>query len=263
MVAIEVGTIFIHPVKGFTPQSCDRVELRRNFGIVGDRAFAFMFVDTGTPQAQTPWLPKKQLAVQNDWAELAALTCRYHADRRELELRLGDTLMIVESVVTQEGRDRLSRFVTDYLQTLTPSPAARHPQATPVRLIGTATGETRYQDREQGQVSLVSQATLEAIAMGVGQPQVDARRFRPNFVVRGLPPWGEFDWVGRQLTLGSVTVEVVARIGRCSNIDVNPDTGDRDLSLLAQLPKLFQHCQVGVIAKVLDGGTVGVGDSCF
>lgn len=260
MAVIEVETIFIHPVKGLTPQRCDRVQLRRNFGIVGDRAFAFMFTDMGNPQPETPWCSKKHLAVQNDWGELAALTCHYDSNRQVLELRLGETLAITESVVTQEGRDRLSQFVTDYLHTLTPSPTARHPQATPVRLIGTPTGETRYQDRDQGQISIVSQATLNDIAAKVGQPHLDARRFRPNFVVQGIPPWGEFDWVGQQLKLGSATVEVIARIGRCLNIDVNPDTGDRDLPLLSQLPIHFRHAQTGVIAKILDGGTVQPGD---
>lgn len=263
MCAIEVTRIFKYPVKGLTAQGCDRVELRRDFGVVGDRAFAFMFTDMGNPQSETPWCSKKHLAVQNDWGELAALTCRYDAERQELELCLDEGPVLVESVLTEVGRDRLGQFVTDYLQGLTPSPTARHPQATPVRLIGTATGETRYQDRYQGQVSIVSQATLDDIAAKLGEPELDVRRFRPNVVVDGVPPWGEFAWLGRQGRLGTARVEVTARIGRCLNVDVNPDTGDRDLSLFAQLPKLFQHGQVGVIAKVLDGGTVRLGDGCF
>nr|WP_206043796.1 MOSC domain-containing protein [Geitlerinema sp. P-1104] len=261
MAAIEVKTIFKHPVKGFTPQVCDRVELRRDFGMVGDRAFAFMFTDTGNPQPQTPWLPKKYLAVQNDWGGLAKLRCSYHPHRQELELHLGETLAIVESVSTEEGRDRLSQFVSDYLQTLTPSPTARHPQATPVRLIGMPTEDTRYPDRHPGQISLLSQATLDAIAAKVGQSQIDSRRFRANFVVDGLPPWGEFDWVGRQLQLGTATIEVLAPIGRCLNIDVNPDTGDRDLPLLSQLPTHFGHAQTGVIARIVEGGFVQCGDT--
>lgn len=263
MCAIEVTRIFKYPVKGLTPQECDRVELRRDFGIVGDRTFAFMFTDMGSPQPETPWCSKKHLAVQNDWGELAALTCRYDAERQELELRFGERFALVESVATEAGRDRLGQFMTDYLQKLTPSPAARHPQATPVRLIGTATGETRYQDRHQGQISIVSQATLDDIAAKVGETRIDVRRFRPNVVIDGVPPWGEFAWVGQQGRLGTATVEVTAPIGRCLNIDVNPDTGDRDLSLLAQLREQFQHCRVGVIAKVLDGGTVEMGDGCF
>jgi uncharacterized protein YcbX len=263
MNAIEVTGLFKYPVKGLMPQGCDRVELRRDFGIVGDRAFAFMFTDMGNPQPETPWCSKKHLAVQNDWGELAALGCCYDAERQELELRLDDGRVLVESVLTEVGRDRLGRFVTDYLQGLTPSPTARHPQATPVRLIGTGGGQTRYQDRHQGQLSIVSQGTLDDMAAKVGEARIDVRRFRPNVVVDGIPPWGEFAWVGRQGRLGTATIEVTARIGRCLNIDVNPDTGDRDLSLLAQLPRLFQHCQVGVIATVIDGGTVGVGDCCF
>ena len=151
--------------------------------------------------------------------------------------------------------------MTDYLQTLTPSSTARHPQATPVRLIGTATGDTRYPDRDRGQISLLSQGTLDEIAAKVGQSQIDARRFRPNFVVDGLAPWGEFDWAGRHLQLGTATIEVLTPIGRCLNIDVNPDTGDRDLSLLSQLPIHFGHAQTGVIARIVEGGCVQCGDT--
>lgn len=261
MARIEVKTIFKHPVKGFTPQPCDRVALKEDFGMVGDRAFAFMFTDMGNPQPQTPWLPKKYLAVQNDWPDLAKLRCEYDDQRQELELCLNETLTVVESVATAEGRDRLSQFISDYLHTLTPSPAARHPQNTAVRLIGTATGETRYQDRDQGQISLVSQATLDDIAAKIGQPQLDPRRFRPNFVIDGLPPWGEFDWVGQQLHLGDATIQVTAPIGRCLNINVNPDNGDCDLPLLSQLPAHFGHAQTGVIATIVHGGTVQRGDA--
>ncbi|TVR06358.1 MAG: MOSC domain-containing protein [Phormidium sp. GEM2.Bin31] len=258
---MEVKTIFKYPVKGLTPQPCDRVALQKDFGMVGDRAFAFMFTDTGNPQPQTPWLPKKYLAVQNDWGGLAKLRCSYNPQRQELELRLGPTLAVVESVLTQEGRDRLSQFVSDYLQTLTPSPTARHPLATPVRLIGTATGDTHYPDRDRGQISLLSQGTLDEIATKVGQSPLDSRRFRPNFVVDGLPPWGEFDWLGRHLQLGTATIEVLAPLGRCLNIDVNPDTGDLDLPLLSQLLTHFGHAQMGVIARVVEGGFVRCGDT--
>lgn len=260
MDAIQVREIFVHPVKGLTAERRQRVQLAKDFGIVGDRAFALMFVDAGDPQPQTPWLPKKHFAVQNDWGKLAALECRYDSDRHILEVCQNGEVAICESVNTTSGRDRLSQFFSQYLQTLTPSPAARHPQATTVQLVGTSTGETRYPDRDKGQISLVSQATLDNIASQMEVPKVDARRFRPNVVVEGIDAWEEFDWVGRHLQLGTVTVEVTARISRCLNIEVNPQTGDRDLPLLKGLSEHFGHVHTGVIARVLEEGWVETGD---
>lgn len=255
----QIQQIFRHPVKGLTAEARDRVELVADFGMAGDRAFALMFEDTGDPQPQTPWLSKKHFAVQNDWGELAALHCTYDSDRQTLTVRQPGGVELSERVTTAEGRDRLSQFFSDYLQQLRPSSAARHPEATPVRLVGTADGTTRYPDRDRGQISIVSQATLDDLAAKLGVAAIDARRFRPNFVVSGVAAWDEFDWVGRDLQLGDARVAVTARIGRCANIDVNPDTGQRDLDLLSQLSAQFGHAQTGVIARVLSGGTVSVG----
>jgi MOSC domain-containing protein YiiM len=53
---------------------------------------------------------------------------------------------------------------------------------------------------------------------------------------------------------------VTARIHRCLNIDVNPDTGERDIRLLSLLQEQFQHTQTGVLAQVISSGSVAIGD---
>jgi uncharacterized protein YcbX len=261
MDKIDIREIFVHPVKGLSARRCDHAELVENFGLRGDRAFALMFADTGTPEPLTPWLSKQHFAVQNDWGKLAALDCSYDGAGQTLEIRHNGESLLVADVGTSRGRDRVGDFFTAYLQTLSPSPAARHPRATPVRLVGTPTGETRYQDRDRGQISIISRATLDDIARKVGIDAIDPRRFRPNLIVDGIGPWAEFDWVGCRLRAGPALVQVTAPIGRCLNIDVNPDTGDRDVPLLSELSKQFGHAQTGVIATVIEGGAIAKGDA--
>ncbi|MGC9506215.1 MOSC domain-containing protein [Baaleninema sp.] len=258
---MQVQQIFIHPVKGLTPQAIARAELRENGGMVGDRALGLMFVDTGTgTETVVPWQKKQHFAVQNDWPQLAALSCHYDFDNGTLMVeREGKTLLSAKPE-EQSDRDRIGEFFTQYLQTLTPSPAARHPQPAPVRLVGTATGKVRYLDRQQGHISIISQSTFNAIAQAVGLETLDPRRFRPNFVIDGLSAWEEFQLVGHRLQLGSVLVEVTAPIGRCFNINVNPDTGEADLPLLDALSQHFGQARTGVIAKVLTSGTVTIDD---
>lgn len=258
---MKINTIFVHPVKGLTAQVCDRVQLVENFGILGDRAFALMFTDMGDAQPLTPWLSKKHFAVQNDWGQLASLNCAYDTTSQTLEITKNGELLAAANLGTETGRDRISAFFSEYLHSLTPSTSARHPQYSPVRLVGTTTGDTRYQDRDQGQISIISQATLDDIAEKVGVNYIDPRRFRANFIVDNIPAWSEFNWVGNRLKLGSALVEVTAPIGRCLNIDVNPDTGDRDISLLSQLSAKFGHAQTGVIAKVITGAVVTTGET--
>ncbi|MDY6938605.1 MAG: MOSC domain-containing protein [Cyanobacteriota bacterium] len=258
----KVTQIFVHPIKGLTPQSVDRVELEIDRGIRGDRAFALMFEDVKktarhAEDVRVPWMSKKHFAVQNDWPGLAALNCHYDALTDRLRVCQNGTEVL--TVETQTDRDRIDRFFSDYLTTLTPTEKARHPRPNPVRLVGSHTGDTRYPDRHRVHVSLLSQATLDAIGEAVGQP-IDPRRFRPNIVIDGVAPWEEFNWVGRSITLGAAKIDISARIGRCVNIEVHPESGERDIPLFSALQKHFGHAQTAVGAQIVTAGSLSIGD---
>ena len=232
--------------------------LEADVGIRGDRAFALMFEDAGgVDEAIVPWMPKKHFAVQNDWPGLAALDCRYDAQTDRLQVCHQGTEVLIAQTETE--RDRINGFFSDYLATLTPTEKARHPIPSPVKLVGTRTGQTRYPDRQPVHLSVLSQATLDAIGEAVGRT-IDVRRFRPNVLIDGVTAWEEFNWVGREMTIGAAKIEVSAPIGRCVNIEVHPDSGVRDMPLFSGLGKHFGHAKTAVGAKVLTAGSLGVGD---
>jgi uncharacterized protein YcbX len=266
MSQATVTQLFIHPIKGLTPQAGDRALLLPGHGIKGDRAMALMFVDTSdkmpveSPE-NVPWQSKKYFAVQNDWPGLARLKFIYHPENAELRVSIGQSAspLLVAATNTSQGRAAISAFFTSYLAGLKPTEKARHPQYSPVQLVGTSTGETRYSDRQSGHISIISQATVDEISRYMGA-EVDIRRFRPNIVVDGVAPWSEFDWVGKELYLGESRILVSARIGRCVNIEVNPETGDRDLPLCRLLTEQFGHLQTGVVGEVISGGYIQIGD---
>ncbi len=260
-----VKQLFTYPIKGLTPWERDRVWLTEGHGIKGDRAFALMFAETATlPEigtlSQVPWMSKKHFAVQNDWPLLAALTCEYEPQTRVLTVKHQGEEVLVADTQTDRGRDRISAFFSDYITTITPTPEARHPQRSPLHLVGDSSGETRYPDREPVHISLMSQATLDQLSEKAGN-YIDVRRFRPNILLTGVSAWEEFNWVGKEWQLGEARIAVTARIGRCVNIEVNPETGDRDLSLLKVLQQEFGHAQTGVLAKIVQSGPVAVGDT--
>ncbi|MBK4728526.1 MOSC domain-containing protein [Oxynema sp. CENA135] len=258
MVA-RVKQIFTYPIKGLTPQTHDRARLERDWGIPGDRAFALMFVDPGkaTPEMTVEWLSKGHFAMQNDWPGLAALNCRH--DREILTVSIEGNPLLAASLEDEGDRDRIGQFFTGYLAGLTPTPEARHPQKSPLKLVGNSKGKTRYPDRHPVHISILSQATLDALSEACGK-SVDVRRFRPNILIDGVEAWEEFNWVGKTWQLGEAKIEIAARIGRCPNIEVDPETGDRDLGLLSLLKDRYGHCQTGVLAKVLTSGDLAVGD---
>ncbi|KAB8317326.1 MOSC domain-containing protein [Tolypothrix campylonemoides VB511288] len=261
MTKICVKELFIHPFKGLSPQNCSSVEVQVGHGIRGDRSFALMFKEDAQHPDSTkvPWMKKHNFAMQNDWAGLAALDCAYEAATETLTVKRKGVELLVADTNSLTGRDRIGVFFTGYLAGIYPSQAARHPNRAPLQLVGEY-GKTRYPDREAVHISLVSQATLDNLSQLAGC-EVDVRRFRPNIVLDGVPAWGEFDWVGKEMQLGTARIAITARINRCLNIEVNPKTGERDIALLPLLKKHFQHTQTGVLAQVIQSGTVAIGDN--
>ncbi len=252
---VLIKELFTHPVKGLTPQKCDRVFLLCEHGIPGDRAFALMYesVTVEVPDTAVPWMKKKNFAMQCDLPVLAALNCHYDSNTTILTVKQGDSELLSAATNTQEGRDRLSSFFSDYI-------APYRPQKGSLRLVGDPRGKTRYSDRQPVHLSLVSQATLDALSSAAGQ-EIDARRFRPNVVLEGVAAWEEFNWVGKELQIGQAKIKITAPITRCLNIDVNPDTGEQDIKLFSLLKQQFNHQETGVVAQVISSGDVAVTES--
>ncbi len=264
MRVATIEQLFIYPIKGLTPQEMSEFALTAGHGIKGDRAFALMFADSNIeaaniPAENVPWMSKKYLAVQNDWPLLAALECDYQPETAVLTVKREGVAVLSAATNTAVGRDRIGTFFTEYLATIEPTKEARHPQLAPLQLVGDSSGETRYPDRQPVHISLLSQATLDELTQKAGK-NIDVRRFRPNIVLEGISAWSEFELIGKQFQLGAARIEVTARIGRCVNIEVNPETGDRDIALLSLLQQEFGHAQTGVLAKIINSGTVKIGD---
>jgi uncharacterized protein len=263
MTTATIKQLFTYPIKGLTPQEMSEFDLTMGHGIKGDRAFALRFADyieaANIPAENAPWMSKKYFAVQNDWPLLAALECQYEAETAVLKVERQGVTVLTAETNTAAGRARIGSFFTEYLATIEPTKEARHPQRVPLHLAGNSSGETRYPDREPVHISLLSQATLDQLTERAGT-NIDVRRFRPNIVLDGVSAWSEFELIGKQFQLGNARIEVTARIGRCVNIEVNPENGDRDIPLLSLLQQEFGHAQTGVLAKVLGSGHVQIGD---
>ena len=56
-------------------------------------------------------------------------------------------------------------------------------------------------------------------------------------------------------------VKVVKRITRCAAVNVDPDTGARDLAIPQALMRRFGHNECGIYAEVIAGGSIAVGDA--
>jgi uncharacterized protein len=81
----------------------------------------------------------------------------------------------------------------------------------------------------------------------------DVRRFRPNLVIESDA--AEEDWVGAELEVGGIVLRVDRPDPRCVIVNVDPDTGERDPSVL----KAVAPC-IGAYGSTVRPGRVAVGD---
>ena len=118
-----------------------------------------------------------------------------------------------------------------------------------------------FSDVARKVVSIVNLASVAAIENLVGMP-VHPLRFRANLYVTGWPAWREFDLVGQEIAIGKeeARLKIVKPIVRCAAIDVDPDTGIRDLSIPHALMRSFGHANCGVYAEVVNAGEIVPGN---
>ena len=114
---------------------------------------------------------------------------------------------------------------------------------------------------------LASEASLAAVNDWIAEgPRADEgpvpmRRFRPNLVVTGAPPWDEDRW--RRIRVGDVTFRAVKACDRCVLTTVDPDTGGKGKEPVTSLARHRRWdgkiwFAINLIPDA--GGTIGVGD---
>ena len=113
-------------------------------------------------------------------------------------------------------------------------------------------------------ISILSTATVHALGLLVGR-ELDQRRFRANIIVdAGDTPFVEETWLGATLRLGAgadaPAVKLNRGIPRCAMINLDPDSAERDASVLKTVVRERENI-VGMYGMVVRTGTVQVGDN--
>jgi uncharacterized protein YcbX len=119
---------------------------------------------------------------------------------------------------------------------------------------------------DDGMVSLISTATIDAIGREAGMEKIDRRRMRANVVLEteGLAPFGEDDWLGATIVFGDAAgapaVSVTARDERCVMVNFDPDTGESDARVMKAVVRMNGN-NAGVYATVVRAGSIHVGQT--
>ncbi len=112
-------------------------------------------------------------------------------------------------------------------------------------------------------VHLVSTTALASVAANVSETSGDVRRFRPNLVIDtgdSNEAFPEFAWAGRQIRIGNVVLEGVARTVRCSMVTLPQPRLERDTPLMRYLIREAAQ-DFGLYLRVVEPGTIASGDA--
>jgi uncharacterized protein len=255
----RVVALYRYPVKGFTPEVCGTLPVLDEGRIAGDRVLGMRFANSPAPDHA--WSSKYQFVALVNTPGLARLTVRF--DHRALRLHVShEGGVLVDAALDDAGRRQISAAIADFVLELDDNPLSLHPDRLPLRVVGDGV-TPRYQDNEAGQVSLHSRESLAEVAAATGHAGLSEHRFRSNIVIDGVAAWEEQSWIGKSIRIGSVAFDVVKPKVRCLATHANPETGERDVPLLATLTRVFAQEQptfaVGMMTSGR-GGEVRVGD---
>ena len=220
-----------YPVKSLGGEAMAAAALVPGDGVAGDRAYVLCALDDGKiVQASRP----------RDWPGVMETSAAYiDGDSGPIRYTLADGTRVssADPAVVEKLAGSMGR---------------------PVALAESAQ-VGRIKD---GDVHLLTTASLAALAALHPEGRFEARRFRPNLMIEspaGAEGFVENDWVGRRLRIGDAVLRISHRTVRC----VLPTLAQGDLPkdpVVLRTAVKNNGGDVGVYAMVETPGTVRAGD---
>ena len=251
----ELISISRYVVKGLSPESLQSATLKTGRGIEDDRRYALALADTVFDETDPRPLPKTKFVMLARYARLMGLKSRYDAPSATLSLRDGETLLASGRLDEASGREAIEATVEHFMRGEIGG-RPRLVQAAGHRFTDVSVASPEMMEA----VSLINLASVRSLEAKLGTV-VDPRRFRANLVVDGLEPWVEFTWIDRMVRIGDACFRGARRTRRCAATEVNPDNGERDIEVPAELHKHFAHADMGVYLYVRSDGAIALGDA--
>lgn len=238
-----------YPVKGMSGQDLTATDLTAGQAIPLDRRYGLLHGPAALDTETEGWRLPSDFFTLDRTEKLAALQTEFDEETRALLIRRGGRQVSRGRLDQPMGRTLLEQFFAAYLAGIVPGMP---------RLIEAQHGA--FGDSEESSVTLLNLASLRDLEERIAKQPVDPRRLRANLLLDGVDPWAERGWIGRTLTVGPATLEVVEALDCTPGNDVNPDSGVADLSLPTIMERGYGHSQILLRARVTGGGRIAVGD---
>ncbi|RBW69805.1 MOSC domain-containing protein [Bacillus taeanensis] len=235
-----VGTlneITRYPVKSFRGESVQTTTIE-SYGLYGDRSHAFLDETRAGKFLTATQLP-----------EMIGYAAEFNGEEN-LEKFPSIKITSPEGKVYKWGDETLTRELEELSGRML-SPIQYEPAYIPFGAI------------EEEHILLTTDASLKELEK-IWENKVDNRRFRPNFLItlNEEKSFIEETWFGKSLLIGEAEIEIIRYCDRCMIVTIDPDTCDRQSSLLRKIVKERSN-HFGVYASVKKTGKVSVGDLIY
>jgi uncharacterized protein YcbX len=250
-----IRSIYRYPVKGLSAETLDRVGLQVGECLPHDRRFAIALATTEFDPAHPQWLQKTHFIMLMRDAALARLSTSFDPHSGMLSIADDDQILLQASLTEPAGCRRIARFFDEFMAGAVAGPL--HVVEAPGHAFGDARPKPNASTDKY--VSLINLGSIRDLEQKIGAA-VDPIRFRANVYFDGPPRWEELGWMERGIAVGGARLRVIAPITRCAATEVNPQTAERDIPMVAELMRHFGHNLMGVYAEVVGAGDIAIGD---
>jgi uncharacterized protein YcbX len=245
---VTVSQLAIAPVKGMRLQRSTQIQLGPH-GVTGDREFLVVDDDGRLLlTARNPGLVR----IEPSWEPAQNLLALRFPDGSVVQDAPGPGTAAVTRMY--DGREVPGRVIPGPL-----SAALSDYLGRAVHLFQRAADHLGGDDHP---VTLMSEASLHALAAEFSGTAPDPRRFRMTITVTGADPWAEHNWSGQQVTIADTTLRVLAPVPRCIVTTRNPESGATDARILHALARLRGKHDItfGIWCEPIQPGHIHVGD---
>jgi len=247
-VPVTVSQLAIAPVKGMRLQGTSEIRLGRH-GVTGDREF--LVIEEDGKLLLTSRAPA-MLQVEPAWDRA----------RDVLALRFPDGNVVQDTpepgapaVTTMYDGRKIPGWVI-------PGPLSAALSGYLGREVHLFKREPEHIGNDDQPVTLMSEATLKALAPEFRGTTPDPRRFRMTITMTGADAWTEHGWGGQEVSIGEAILRVIAPVPRCVVTTRNPDSGATDARVLHALARLRGKNDItfGVWCDIIRPGRIHISD---
>lgn len=240
----RVAEIWRHPIKSHGRESLLHVALTQGACLPYDRKWAVAH-DAAKMEQGAQWAPCSNFSRGAKAPLLMALDAAFDVASNTITLTHPNQPGITFDPDNPADNVRFIEWITPLC------PANR---AAPAEIKVSDRGFT---DTEFTSISLLNLASHREVENRLAK-SLSPLRWRGNFLLDGLSPWEEKNWIGKTVRIGDAELEIREEITRCLATTASTKTGERDADTLGALKQGWGHQEFGVYGYVTKSGSVTV-----